>query len=191
MYTTTDDVLPVKDIPHLRDRAGEIVFYTRHGSRLYGFDTDSSDQDWFVVTTSSRPRASHRVIERNGLPTLDLVTVGWDAFLRLATSGSHQSLEALFSNEKVFSHLEHRPFLDGMRIVGQDVEHVYRRTIKKFCFGDFKRRRHAVRLAGNLTELRECGRFDPRLAYREAAFAGNLAENLAGHALVGILLSQF
>lgn len=182
--------LPIQDIPRLRSAADKIVFYTRHGSKLYGLNTDSSDEDWFVVTTSSAPRATQGVIKRDGAPSLDVVTVGWDAFLSLAHSGSHQSIEALFSDEKVFLQPEYAPHLADLRLTGTDIITKYRRTIKKFSFGDFKRRRHAVRLASNLTDLAENGRFDPRLTHREAALAGSLAENLAGNALAGILLSQ-
>lgn len=40
----------------------------------------------------------------------------------------------------------------------------YARTIKSFSFApDFKRRRHALRLAANLRDLLEHGRFDLRL----------------------------
>ena len=41
----------------------------------------------------------------------------------------------------------------------------YRRTIKSFALtGDFKRRRHALRLAANLSELSRRGQFNPRLS---------------------------
>lgn len=182
--------LPVDDIPRLRGRSDQIVFFTRHGSKLYGLNTDSSDEDWFVVTTSRAPRATQGVIKRGGAPALDVVTVGWDAFLGLAHSGSHQSIEALFSTEKVFLRPEYEPHLADVRLTGSDITAKYRRTIRKFSFGDFKRRRHAVRLSMNLAELSDRGRFDPHLTYREAALAGSLAENLAGNALSGILLSQ-
>lgn len=178
------DQLP--DIGTLPRIHGDIVFATRHGSRLYGFQSDSSDEDWFIVTDSPRPRASHTV--RGGL---DVVQMGWNAFLEHTLSGSHQSVEAAFSRRKMWGDVSYAPFLDELRITGDDVFRKYRRTIKAFSFGDFKRRRHAVRLANNLSDLRRYGRFNPELTQREAAFAGTLAENLAGHALAGILLSEF
>lgn len=165
---------------------GDIVFATRHGSRLYGFQTESSDEDWFVVTTSHRPRPEHVV-----KGTLDLVQIGLQTFLDYASSGSHQSVEALFSPQKLWGDEQYRSYIEGMRITDEAAFRKYRRTIKAFSFGDFKRRRHAVRLANNLSDLRRYGRFNPELTQREAAFAGTLAENLAGHALAGILLSEF
>lgn len=165
---------------------GEVVFATRHGSALYGFQTESSDEDWFVVTTSKRRGARQSVT--NGF---DVTRIGWDSFLEYALSGSHQSLEAAFSSQKVWIRPEQRAFLEGMRVSSPDVFRKYSRTVKKFCFGDFKRRRHAVRLAGDLVDLRRHGRFEPERTHREAAFAGTLAENLAGHVLAGVLLAQF
>ncbi|MFI9629219.1 hypothetical protein [Streptomyces sp. NPDC052042] len=165
---------------------GEIIFATPHGSRLYGFQTDSSDEDWLIVTDSRRPRASHTV--RDGL---DVVQIGWTAFLEHVLAGSHQSVEAAFSHRKLWRDARFRSHLDTLLVAGDDVARKYRRTIKAFCFGDFKRRRHAVRLAQNLSDLRRYGRFNPEMTQREAAFAGTLAENLAGNALAGILLAEF
>lgn len=179
----TTSLLPT-DLPTIH---GEILFATRHGSRLYGFQTESSDEDWFIVTDSNRRRTTHTVED-----VLDVTQMGWDDFLAEALRGSHQSLEAAFSTEKIWLQGgDERAYLDGLRVTGTDVFNAYRRTIRKFSFGDFKQRRHAVRLAGNLLDLQHRGRFDPSLSYREAAFAGNLAENLAGSVLDGILSSQF
>jgi hypothetical protein len=135
----------------------EVIFRTVHGSRLYGFANADSDADTYVVTTSERTRPRQHV---NG--DTDTVTVGWDTFLRYAMGGSHQSVEALFSPAKQWeSHTELAPLLDGVRVTGGEVFAKYERTIRAFCFGDFKRRRHAVRLASNLGDLRDCGRFNP------------------------------
>lgn len=139
--------------------SNEVIFSTIHGSRLYGLDHEGSDHDDFIVTTSDREKARHRHTE-----DYDVVTVGWDSFLTKALSGSHQSLEALFSPFKVWeSHFEYQPFVENLRINGSDVFEKYERTIHKFCFGDYKMRRHACRLTLDLRSLRFAGRFNPRL----------------------------
>lgn len=149
----------------------EIIFTTRHGSHLYGLAGPTSDLDIYTVTTS-RNRARQRV---NGLD--DSFTIGFDAFLEYAFGGSHQSVEALFSTEKVWhSHHHLAPMLDGYRITGGDVLAKYRRTIRKFAHADdFKRRRHACRLWLNMQCLRWDGRFDPRMTTDEIRWATAIA----------------
>ncbi len=49
------------------------------------------------------------------------------------------------------------------------------RTIKNFCFGDFKKRRHAARLAINLVELLKTGRFEPKLNEHSFLYVQNMA----------------
>lgn len=143
--------------------SNEVIFSTIHGSRLYGLDHAGSDHDDFIVTTSDREKARHRHTE-----DYDVVTVGWNSFLNKAILGSHQSLEALFSPFQVWeSHFEYQPFVASLRINGSDVFEKYERTIHKFCFGDYKRRRHACRLWLNLRDLRAYGRFNPRLTPEE------------------------
>jgi hypothetical protein len=143
----------------------DIVFTTIHGSHLYGMAHEGSDKDTFIVTTSTASKARHRVSQDG---TIDRVTVGLDLFLRRAFEGSHQAVEALFSPYKEWGDTPvasfHRAYLEGMRITGGNVFAKYERTIKTFCYGDFKRRRHAVRLSLNLRGLRENGMFNPVLS---------------------------
>jgi hypothetical protein len=148
-----------------------IIFETKHGSHLYGMATPLSDHDTFVVTDSSH-RASQKVTG-----DVDRTTIGWDTFLLYALTGSHQSVEALFSREKVWhTQPELATYLDGLRVGGRFVFEKYARTIEKFAHADdFKRRRHAVRLWLNLQELRDHGRFDPRLTPAQVAWASELA----------------
>lgn len=166
----------------------EIIFTTIHGSHLYGMAGPHSDVDTYTVTTS-RNRARHRVEET------DAVTIGFDSFLEYAFSGSHQSVEALFSQEKVWASEDMRrrfePMLNGYLIGGRDVLAKYRRTVKSFSHADdFKRRRHACRLWLNLQSLRWEGRFDPRMTPTEISWATDLAESQIDGPSLWLLLQQ-
>lgn len=136
----------------------ELIFSTVHGSGLYGLAHEESDLDVYEVYEGSSLKLSQRT---DGVD--DSVRGTLDAFLSRALSGSHQSVEALFSTKKIWYNDMYRPMLDNLRITGGEVFAKYERTIHKFCYGDFKRRRHACRLRLNLQDLREYGRFDPTL----------------------------
>lgn len=109
-----------------------------------------------------------------------------DAFLARAYTGSHQSVEALFSKQKEWApgmQEMYEPMLDRLYIEGGEVYAKYERTIKKFCYGDFKRRRHACRLALNLDSLRKQGRFDPELMQMEVKWCETYAKLYEGDEL--------
>lgn len=165
--------------------SGEL-FRTIHGSNLYGVAHAGSDIDMFIVTDAQRTKAKHG----HDIGGVDFSIRGLDQFLAHVTSGSHQSVEALFSPYKEYTAagLAYRPLFESMRIGGTDVYAKYERTIKKFSYGDFKRRRHAARLAMNLADLRVEGRFNPRMTPDEVATATELAETLHGDALSARLL---
>jgi hypothetical protein len=163
----------------------EIIFKTIHGSFLYGMNHEGSDLDFYVVTTGNqKPR---HVVE-NGV---DTVTVSFPVFLRYAQWGSHQAVEALFSDEKVWhSHKASiKPYLDRMKVCGPEVYSKYERTIRAFCFGDEKRRRHAVRLSQNLDKLRRDGIFNPRMTAGEIDMARKWASMMEGEVLWQMLMS--
>ena len=154
----------------------EVIFTTIHGRHLYGWPSPFSDVDTFTVTTSNK--GAHHVITRDGdRVAQDRVTIGWEAFLSYARSGSHQSLEALFSPYKEWHSREYfEPFLEAHRVCGEDVFAKYKRTITKFSHAqDFKRRRHACRLWLNLQDLRRYGRFNPRMPLAQWTWATELA----------------
>lgn len=141
---------------------GELIFRTQHGSHLYGFEHADSDEDWYEVY-----EGKGRKLTQHTDGTLDVVKGDLEAFLIRAASGSHQSAEAIFSKSKAWAPgMEEKwgPLLANFRIAGEAYSK-YERTIKKFCYGDFKRRRHACRLAINLWEMRVSGsgRFNPRI----------------------------
>lgn len=163
------------------------VFRTVHGSHLYGLNHADSDHDLFIVTFEDRGKARQTINSETGV---DTVRVGWRTFLDRAWGGSHQSCEALFSPYKEYTPEGEslRAIFDATRVGGSDVFKKYERTIVKFCFGDFKRRRHAVRLAFNLNGLRECGRFDPVMTEGRIRVANELAQTHEGEALIPWLL---
>lgn len=160
------------------------LFTTMHGSRLYGLSNETSDRDRFTVLASPTARTIHSVTAWE-----DTVSMGWKRFLLNALSGSHQSVEALFSNRKSWSPqgLEFKPMFDAIRIEGGEVYEKYERTIRKFAYGDFKRRRHAVRLSYNLDELRREGRFNPEMTETERKLANQFATNMFGAELLDML----
>lgn len=160
-----------------------LVFTTVHGSHLYGLNHADSDRDIFEVVHGNQ-KARQGFYEDG----TDYTRIGLDAFIRYAKEGSHQSLEALFSNEKVWHDERYRPMLEGIRVPAAAVREKYARTIKKFCYGDFKRRRHAVRLYYFLVWLEELGGIsDPRMSDLEISVANNLAESYGGDGLWEIL----
>jgi hypothetical protein len=166
-----------KGIPSPQPR---VIFSTIHGSRLYGLATENSDHDEFTVTDSTRTHAMQTVWGDR-----DSTVVGFNTFLVRALGGSHQSVEALFSPYKMWNpEFEHfKPFIENAVVCGGPVYAKYERTIRKFCFGDFKRRRHAVRLSYNLQDLRRQGRFNPVMSEMEQIFANDAALNMKGEEL--------
>lgn len=154
------------------------IFTTIHGSNLYGFSHVGSDRDIFVVTTDTARKSKHKTIG-----DLDVVEIGLDSFLEKAYSGSHQSVEALYSQEKVWYNSRYRDLLEGITVTGPEVHAKYRRTIRKFCFGDFKRRRHACRLFINLQELIKYGKIEPRLSEAHVKMCNDYAQSYEGDEL--------
>lgn len=154
-----------------------VIFRTIHGSRLYGLNHAKSDEDLMVVYDDERTALHvHRGQD-------DTVHVGFNDFLNKALSGSHQSLEALFSPFKEWEQEQYRPFLEGIIVPVAGIREKYVRTIKRFSFGDFKLRRHAVRLAYSLVDLQKYGRFNPRLSPERVKESTQIAWNLYGNAL--------
>jgi len=161
-----------------------VIFRTIHGSRLYGFANEQSDEDWFVVTDSNRG-PTQSVVDG-----VDTVTVGLNAFLNNAANGSHQSVEALFSPFKQWESRqdELEPMLNRFHVGGGAVFAKYERTIKSFCFGAFKKRRHAARLRMNLYDLRHKGWFNPRLDELDIDYCNKIAGDYRDESLFKLLI---
>lgn len=164
----------------------KMIFQTVHGSHLYGFAHEGSDLDLYRVYEGDGDHLSQKVSGN-----VDLVVGDLGAFLKRAQSGSHQSVEALFSQKKEWGEgMEEKwaQYFSGLRITGPEVLDKYRRTIKKLCFGDHKRRRHAVRLYYGLSDLQLSGTTNPTLGAVNIYRCNEYAERYEGEALAKILL---
>lgn len=161
-----------------------LIFRTVHGSHLYGLDHAESDMDVYEVYEGQGIHLNQTINTRG----LDIVVGTLEAFTRRALTGSHQSVEAMFSPVKEFGpgmREKYGAYLDGFRVTGGDVFEKYERTIRKFAFADeFKRRRHAVRLGINLRDLRAFGRFNPRLSESDGDFATYVAGEFSGTGII-------
>jgi predicted nucleotidyltransferase len=137
-----------------------VLFKTVHGSHLYGLNHPGSDTDYYMVVMPES-NSSHRKTKQTIVDGIDTVKNSLSHFLELAETGSHQALEAMFSEKTVGDPIE---ALRRNFYVGTNVFNIYERTIRNFALSqDFKRRRHALRLTINLNEMMKRGRFNPTL----------------------------
>jgi len=150
-----------------------ILFKTVTGSRLYGLHNKDSDYDYFVVVSkfkTNKARYSTHKIKGE----LDTVTVDHGAFTEGLRKGVPQYLEAVF-----FPHPEGDligPWRRSYRFTTQAWD-TYLRTIKSSAMQDtMKARRHALRLAYNMADLRRYGRFNPHLTPEQVYTCTVLAE---------------
>lgn len=152
-----------------------ILFKTIHGSHLYGLSTPSSDTDYYVVVSGKNRNLNRQTI----VDGIDTNVVCFDSFLRLATKGVPQALEAMFSREPEIDHIG---FLrSSFFATGPTVRDTYRRTIKNFWKGtDLKRKRHALRLCLNYSQLQRTGQFNPRLSENEIHLISDLCRQDGG-----------
>ena len=137
------------------------LLYTVTGSRLYGFAGADSDYDTYAVVETGPNK--HSVV---GLD--DVAIINLETFLGHLEKGVPQAIEALWSDkreiakdwEAYFNSL--KPSLSGML-------DTYPRVIKKFMEKDTpKGRRHAMRLANNLADMYDRGKFNPTLERQRA-----------------------
>ncbi len=104
---------------------------------------------------------------------MDSVVLDFGTWLKQCREGVPQALEAMFSNMAV--HDELGAFRANYR-VGTQVFETYYRTIKSFALQEeYKKKRHALRLALNLQEMGETGRFSPTLSAEDARYVSDMA----------------
>lgn len=144
-----------------------VLFQTIHGSHLYGLNHAGSDEDYYTIVASDQRSSSNNQKTKQTIKDgIDSVQVSLNHFMLLAQNGSHQALEAMFSQKITGDPIE------SMRknyYVGSNIFVVYERTIRNFALAeDFKRRRHALRLIVNLNEMTHTGRFNPTLTQEQA-----------------------
>lgn len=151
----------------------ETLFKTVHGSRLYGLNHEASDDDFYTVVSKVKNAkatySTHKIVGSE-----DSVVVDFGTWLGQCSKGVPQALEAMFSTMPLVDKIE--PLRLGYR-VGTEVFDTYLRTIKSFALtdGDFKKKRHSLRLAFNMRDIREYGRFNPTLDKQKIEIVNGLA----------------
>ena len=178
---------------HHRDIYFNIVLMTIHGSHLYGFETESSDVDIYIVVDFPQPEYAHLnktytkqfILENyDGTVNLDINVVGLNRWLQLVNEGAHQACEAFMSPYSYISE-HYLPYYTGFVIPAQTVINRFVSTVKHFTYNGFgvskrmsyedavasvgvkrnvKQLRHAARLATHIAELRSSGSFTPAVA---------------------------
>lgn len=138
----------------------QVLFKTLTGSRLYGLAHDKSDYDYFTVVdkvkTNRIKYSTHKIVDG-----VDSVVVDFGTFMNGIRSGTPQYLEACFSTIASEDHIK---ALRSAVHVGSEVFPTYLRTIKSLAMQeDFKTKRHALRLAYDMADLRRYGRFEPHM----------------------------
>lgn len=151
-----------------------VLFRTVHGSRLYGLSHEDSDYDWYTVVEKVKNRkatySTHSIVDG-----VDSVVVDFGTWIDYCTKGVPQALEAMFSEKATTDSIAE--FRAGFK-VGTQVYERYLRTIKSFAMQDeFKTKRHALRLALNMHEMRYYGRFNPTLNQTQIDVINSLAKN--------------
>lgn len=139
------------------------------GSYLYGLSRPDSDLDFYEVHTDSL--AGGPGVQRKAFQTIvdgvDVTQVGFSHFVDLASAGSHQALDAMFSQETVVDEIT--AFRASFQVDPYKIIPVYRGIIMKFAQqGTARKWKHAARLSFNLKDMAERGRFDPTLTPKRA-----------------------
>lgn len=150
----------------------DVLFRTIHGSRLYNLHHAESDYDYYTVVDKVKNKkaryATHKIVDG-----VDSVVVDLGTFMGLVDKGVPQALEACFSQCAEIDRIE--DLRKGVH-AGSAVWGTYLRTIKSFALqDDFKHRRHALRLALNLRDLRRYGRFNPSLTEEQIEMISSMA----------------
>lgn len=151
------------------------LFETPHGSHLYGMAHANSDRDSYVVVDLPPAGFTKKHWAKQTIRDGDDITVtDLSSFLRICEKGVPQALEAMFSRVAVVDELT--ALREGFRAGYNNCINTYTRTITNFVVdGGFKRRRHAMRLASNLSEIMRTGRFEPELTPYQVAYFSAVA----------------
>lgn len=149
---------------------------------------EDSDEDYYVVTEHGP--AKQKIYTTEDGKTADFFVIGLDSFLQKIEKGTHQALEALHSQEAQYK-CGWKNYFQGMRTYSPLIEETYDRTIRHLAAGDtFKKRRHAVRLMFNLIDLREFGKFNPRLTEVQTIVVEHMARGLEDERLLEAIMKH-
>jgi hypothetical protein len=148
-----------------------LLLKVQAGSRLYGYATDASDDDYFevhtdrfMIETRDLPRDSRQTI----VDGVDVTQVTLSSFMERASVGSHQALDAMFASEPEVDLIS--AFRSSYR-AGFEVIPAYERIITKFAVqATFRKQRHALRALFNLQDMLVSGRYKPELSQERIEF---------------------
>jgi len=150
-----------------------VLFKTIHGSRLYGLDHAGSDEDFYTVVDKVKT-ARAKWAKQTIIGSEDTMMLDYGTWLMQCVSGVPQALEAMFSQHAIYDSIEE--FRYSYR-VSTGAYGRYLRTITSFCMTqDPKRKRHGLRLALNMYDMQETGRFNPSMTPNEVDWATEIAK---------------
>lgn len=140
-----------------------LLLRTVHGSRLYNFSHDKSDYDYYEVYVG-KGKAKQTIVGE-----VDTLRISYDSFMLQCQKGVPQALEALWSPVKEVDKI---PFIsDTFNACNTEVYKTYMRTIRNFwSSGELKRKRHAIRLCINLSEILDVGYLNPSLSKADVEY---------------------
>lgn len=157
----------------------KVLYKTVHGSHLYGLAHEHSDNDYYTVLDKVKTGKA-RYAKQTIIGSEDSMVVDFGTWLESCSKGVPQALEAMFSTMAIEDSIA--DFRAGYR-VGTEVYGTYMRTIKSFIMTDeFKTKRHGLRLAFNLFDIRDRGMFNPTLNDTQIEIVNELAKLPAEYA---------
>ena len=152
-----------------------MLFKTLHGSHLYGLAHEGSDKDYYVVLDTQKKKKA-KYARQSIVDGVDTTVVDFGTWVNMCQHGTPQALEAMFSSMAEVDEISN--FRQAFR-VGDGIRDTYYRTIDNFLAEeDFKRNRHAIRLALNLRDALRYGRFNPTLSRRARVWVTFHAKNM-------------
>lgn len=158
----------------------DVLFRTPHGSHLYGLAHENSDRDYYTVVAkkpyTGRGQGKAKYSKQTIVDGLDSVVVDFGTWVEQCRSGVPQACEAMFSNQAEVDKVA--DFRRQFRL-GTEAWPRYLRTIKSFAYSEtdeYKRKRHALRLALNFNALSRAGRFNPTLSPALVVVVSSVAE---------------
>lgn len=148
-----------------------LLLKVQAGSRLYGYSTEASDDDYFEVHTEPfiiSTREAPRKVKQTIIDGVDTLQMTLSTFLERAMDGSHQALDAMFAAEPIVDEIS---ALRHNFHAGYEVIPTYVRIITKFAVQEgYRKQRHALRAMFNLEDLLNTGRYAPELSQERIDF---------------------
>lgn len=132
----------------------DVIFSTIHGSYLYGTAHQDSDIDICIVRESGKNKSTN-------IDNIDVQVLNLETFLRLAQTGCHQAVEALYSPYKKFSNSPYRFLIEHLYVSPYSFAKKALSAAKSFrTRGTAKGLQHAHRLEESAQQML-CGEYSP------------------------------